>query len=115
MNTSKIQIIDKGEIYFYEVLEPAETERFDEILKKKVNTKYVKKFRVDPNQLSIFPEATISSLNTNLNTSYSLEQIKEMIHHAENLKSEKEFSAQEANINSGTQSQGPGTTATSKG
>lgn len=114
MTTSKLKIIDKGEIYFYEVSEPATTERFDEKLQKKVTIDYRKSFRIDPNQLSIFPDSTVASLNEILGTSYTLEEVQEMIQHAEAIKDEKEF-GQEANINSGTEAKGQSLTTGGEG
>ena len=78
-----LRIVDKGDIYYYDISVPAEAERFDSILKKKVTHKFNKSFRVTQQDLTEFPEATLGSLNTQLGTDLSVKDVVSMIEEAE--------------------------------
>lgn len=81
-----LRIVDKGDIYYYDLSVPAEAERFDSILKKKVTHKFNKSFRVTQQDISEFPEATVSALNTNLGTNLSVKEVVDMIEDAESTR-----------------------------
>jgi len=78
-----LRIVDKGDIYYYDLSVPAEAERFDGILKKKVVHKFNKSFRITQQDMVEFPEATVASLNTNLGIDMSVKEVVDMIEAAE--------------------------------
>ncbi len=78
-----LRIVDKGDIYYYDVSVPSESERFDNILKKKVVHKFNKSFKVTQQDLTDFPEATLGVLNTQLGTNLSVKDVVDMIEEVE--------------------------------